>query len=322
MRSLAPLTASGVVALVALAPAVAHADGPPVVKTGLAGSLTPQSASVVGTVNANGLRTRYFFDYGTSKKYGQRTGRQNAGAGATPVAATAGVTGLRSNTTYHYRLVAVNAKGTVRGGNRTFKTPRQPLGFSVALTPNPVVYGAPTVVAGTLGGTGSANRAVQLLQQPWPYTGAWIENGNPQLTDGGGNFSFPLVGLADNSRFQVVTTGANPTRSPVLTADIRLAVTAKTRVRTVNRNTQLRFSGIVRPAQVGTGVAVQRLSLSGKRWITIRGSKTRKDSANFSRYATRARISRSGTYRVWVAPAAGNLTGHYSPSIRIRVRGR
>ena len=89
MRHITPILATST-AILALAPAIAHADGPPAVTTGLAGSLTPQSASVVGTVNANGVKTRYFFDYGTSKKYGMRTARQNAGAGATPLAATAG----------------------------------------------------------------------------------------------------------------------------------------------------------------------------------------------------------------------------------------
>lgn len=319
MRHITPILATGTVAL-AVAPAPAHAAGPPVVTTGLAGSLTPQSASVVGTVNANGVKTRYFFDYGTSRKYGSRTARQNAGAGATPLAATAGISGLRSNTTYHYRLVAVNAKGTSRGADRTFKTPKQPLGFSVALNPNPVLYGAVTAVVGTLGGTGSTNRAVQLQQRAWPYTGPWVPHGNAQLTDAAGNFTFPLVGLAGNSRFRVVTTGDKPTVSATVTADVRLAVTAKTRVRTVNRKSRLRFSGIVRPAQVGTGVAVQRLTSTGRRWVTVRGSKTRRDSVNFSRYATRARITSSGTYRVWVASADGGLTGHYSPSIRIKVR--
>lgn len=319
MRHITPILATGS-AVLALAPAVAHADGPPAVATGLAGSLTPQSASVVGTVNANGLRTRYFFDYGPSRKYGFRTARQNAGAGVTPLAATAGITGLRSNTKYHYRLVAVNAKGTSRGADRTFKTPRQPLGFSVALNPNPVVHGAVTAVVGTLGGTGSTHRAVQLQQRAWPYTGPWIPSGNAQLTDAAGNFDFPLIGLAGNSRFRVVTTNDKPAVSATMTADVRLAVTAKTRVRTVNRRSRLRFSGIVRPAQVGTGVAVQRRTSTGKRWVTVRGSKTRRASVNFSRYATRARIVLSGTYRVWVASADGNLTGHYSPSIRIRVR--
>lgn len=319
MRHITPILATST-AVLALAPAIAHADGPPVVTTGLAGSLTPQSASVVGTVNANGVKTRYFFDYGTSKKYGSRTARQNAGAGATPLAATAGITGLRSNTKYHYRLVAVNAKGTSRGADRTFTTPKQPLGFSVALNPNPFLYGAVTAVVGTLGGTGSTNRAVQLQQRAWPYTGPWIPHGNAQLTDAAGNFNFPLLGLAGNSQFRVVTTNDKPTASAIITADVRLAVTAKTSHRTVNRGSRLRFSGIVRPAQVGTGVAVQRLTSTGKRWVTVRGSKTRQDSVNFSRYATRARITSSGTYRVWVASADGNLTGHYSPSIKIKVR--
>lgn len=319
MRHITPILATST-AVLALAPAIAHADGPPVVTTGLAGSLTPQSASVVGTVNANGVKTRYFFDYGTSKKYGARTARQNVGAGATPLAATAGITGLRSNTKYHYRLVAVNAKGTSRGSDRTFTTPKQPLGFSVALNPNPFLYGAVTAVVGALGGTGSTNRAVQLQQRPWPYTGPWTPHGNAQLTDAAGNFNFPLLGLAGNNQFRVVTTNDKPTVSAIMTADVRLAVTAKTSHRTVNRNARLRFSGIVRPAQVGTGVAVQRLTSTGKRWVTVRGSKTRQDSPNFARYATRARITKSGTYRVWVASADGNLTGHYSPSIKIRVR--
>lgn len=319
MRHITPILATST-AVLALAPAIAHADGPPAVTTGLAGSLTPQSASVVGTVNANGVKTRYFFDYGTSKKYGARTARQNAGAGATPLAATAGITGLRSNTKYHYRLVAANAKGTTRGADRTFTTPKQPLGFSVALNPNPFLYGAVTAVVGTLGGTGSTNRAVQLQQRVWPYTGPWTPTGNAQLTDAAGNFTFPLIGLGGNSQFRVATTNDKATISAIVTADVRLAVTAKTSVRTVNRRARLRFSGIVRPAQVGTGVAVQRLTSTGKRWVTVRGSVTRPDSANFSRYATRARITRSGTYRVWVASSDGNLTGHYSPSIKIRVR--
>lgn len=319
MRHITPILATST-AILALAPAIAHADGPPAVTTGLAGSLTPQSASVVGTVNANGFKTRYFFDYGTSKKYGKRTARQNAGAGATPLAATAGVSGLRSNTKYHYRLVAVNAKGTTRGADRTFKTPKQPLGFSVALNPNPFLYGAVTAVVGTLGGTGSTNRAVQLEQRVWPYTGPWVPSSNVLLTDAAGNFNFPLIGLGSNSQYRVVTTNDKPTISATMTADVRLAVTAKTSVRTVNRGSRLRFSGIVRPAQVGTGVAVQRLSSTGKRWITVHGSKTRQDSVNFSRYATRVRITTPGTYRVWVASADGNLTGHYSPSIKIRVR--
>ncbi len=39
--------------------------------------------------------------------------------------------GLTAATTYHYRLIARNADGTTTGGDRSFKTANQPLGFSL-----------------------------------------------------------------------------------------------------------------------------------------------------------------------------------------------
>lgn len=318
MLRTAPL-AIGVAALAMAVPSLAQAAGPPVVKTGLAGSLTPQSASVVGTVNANGVKTAYFFDYGLTAKYGARTPAQNAGAGETPVAATAGIAGLQPNTKYHYRLVARNAKGVARGANRSFKTPKQPLGFSVAAQPGTFVFGAITMVAGTLGGTGSANRAVQLQHQPWPFQAGFVPVGNVQLTDANGAFNFPIIGLGANTQYRVVTTGDKPVISPVVNANVQVRVTGHTRVRTVNRGSRLRFSGTVRPAHVGVQIGVQRRSSRGN-WITVQGSRTRTGTADYARYATRVKIGSGGTYRVFVKTIDGRNQANYSPSIRIRSR--
>ena len=58
----------------------------------------------------------------------------------------------------------------------------QPLGLSLAATPNPVGIGKPTVLAGTLSGTGNAGRQVVLQSNPFPYTQGFQPTSNIQLT--------------------------------------------------------------------------------------------------------------------------------------------
>jgi hemolysin type calcium-binding protein/purple acid phosphatase-like protein len=94
----------------------------PAVVTGAAGALGPSSASVGGTVDPNGSSTGWWVEYGTSTSYGSRTDTQSAGAGASPVDVSVRLTGLRAGVTYHFRLVASNAIGTGRGGDRSFRT--------------------------------------------------------------------------------------------------------------------------------------------------------------------------------------------------------
>ena len=60
------------------------------------------------------------------------------------------------------------------GGDRTFKTLRQPLGVVLAATPNPAPFNGPTTLAGTLTGTGNANRSVVLQANPFPYTQGFV----------------------------------------------------------------------------------------------------------------------------------------------------
>lgn len=52
----------------------------------------------------------------------------SAGNGTSPVATTANITGLTPNTTYHYRAVAQNTRGTTYGADQTFGFPLVPPG--------------------------------------------------------------------------------------------------------------------------------------------------------------------------------------------------
>ncbi len=82
---------------------------------------------LAGSVNPNGQTTSWYFEYGTSTSYGARTAARNAGSGARPVNVSSSPGGLRRATTYHYRLVAVNASGTGLGSDRTFRTAGPPI---------------------------------------------------------------------------------------------------------------------------------------------------------------------------------------------------
>ncbi|HEY5976701.1 MAG TPA: hypothetical protein VIT85_02495 [Solirubrobacterales bacterium] len=99
---------------------------PPTVSTGSAASVTDTQATLKGTVNPNGLETEYFFEYGTTATYDQITGKTTVPAGASPVNASASISGLTANTTYHFQLVAENDGGTTEGGDKTFTTPAPP----------------------------------------------------------------------------------------------------------------------------------------------------------------------------------------------------
>jgi len=95
----------------------------PGVSTGAATELTPSAAKLSGTVNPKGSPARYRFQFGLTDAYGSQTPYQDAGAGTVGVPATAQITGLQPNTTYHYRLIAVNTGGVMQGLDRTFTTP-------------------------------------------------------------------------------------------------------------------------------------------------------------------------------------------------------
>ena len=104
--------------LAALLLSAVLAQAAPTATTGPAESITTGSAVVTGTVNPGGQPTTYHFEYGTSSSYGLRTPDTDAGSGTADESARATLSGLTSNTTYHYRLVA----GSAEGADRTFQT--------------------------------------------------------------------------------------------------------------------------------------------------------------------------------------------------------
>ncbi|MFH1231029.1 MAG: hypothetical protein V1709_05975 [Planctomycetota bacterium] len=97
---------------------------PPTCTTNSATNVITDTATLNGTVNPNGANvTSCYFDYGTSESYGiSVTVVSLPGSGTIPVSVTANVSSLSISTTYNFRVVATNAKGTTNGNNRTFTT--------------------------------------------------------------------------------------------------------------------------------------------------------------------------------------------------------
>jgi hypothetical protein len=119
-------------------------EGPTVV-TGDApeASLEARAAVLEGTIDPEGVDSSYHFEYGLDQKYGSRTEESDPPEGGSdPVAASAALTGLEPNQTYHYRLVGSNGAGSIVGVDRSFKTLAAPAdigpAFASAITPRSV----------------------------------------------------------------------------------------------------------------------------------------------------------------------------------------
>jgi len=95
----------------------------PIVTTTAVGSITSTGVTLKGTVNANNASTAVTFDYGLTTSYGTNvTATQSPLSGTTTTPVTILISGLIPNTTYHYRVNAVNAGGTTNGTDLTFTT--------------------------------------------------------------------------------------------------------------------------------------------------------------------------------------------------------
>jgi hypothetical protein len=98
----------------------------PAATTGAASAIGATGATISGSADPRGLSGTASFEFGADTAYGQTTAAQ-AVPGA-PSAATAALTGLAPNTTYHYRLVVTTGGGTVRGADGSFTTLATPPG--------------------------------------------------------------------------------------------------------------------------------------------------------------------------------------------------
>jgi plastocyanin len=126
--------------------------GAPAASTGEASAVSESEATLKGTVNPEGKATSYFFNYGTSASYGQKTPEESAGEGSAGEAVSAAVGSLSPGTTYHFQLMAKNTAGTTLGTDRTFTTVAAP--------------GPPIASTGVASGVGEAEATLKGTVNP------------------------------------------------------------------------------------------------------------------------------------------------------------
>ena len=92
----------------------------PTVTTESATDVTTTTATLNGTVNANGISTTAWFEYGSiSGSYGSKSNTK-AVTGSTDTTVSASISGLTAGTTYYYRIAAQNSIGTSYGKEMSF----------------------------------------------------------------------------------------------------------------------------------------------------------------------------------------------------------
>ncbi len=135
--------------------------GAPTATTTAATAITVSSATLNGTVSANGASTIVTFDYGTTTSYTTHTAATQSPVSTNGAAVSLPVTGLSCGTLYHFQVRANNGTGgDILGGDQMFTTSACPAGAPTATT---TAATAITVSGATLNGTVSANGASTIV---------------------------------------------------------------------------------------------------------------------------------------------------------------
>lgn len=289
---------------------------PPAVSTQGATSVKPTSVTLTARVNPRGQATNVVFEYGTSTAYGATTAAVSAGSGTSTRTVRATVSGLKANTRYQYRVVATNATGTARGGNRSVVTLRAPTSASLSV-PRSVRWNGSVTVTGQLRGSGIGGAPVALERSDFPYLTGYREVAR-QNASRSAAYRFTVGPLFSAVRLRVVTRTTISVTSPAVQVNNRVAPGIQ--VGGGNRRSVV-LTGAINPAVPNARISVQRRGRSG-RWSRIATATGQPLAGKRTRYRVRiARTARASYVRVAVVPNDGGEHAN-GASRALRVAGR
>jgi hypothetical protein len=198
------------------------------------------------------------------------------------------------------------------------KPPKPPAGgktgISIAVNPNPVVFGRTSAVSGKL--TGSPGAVVVDIQaNPYPYTG-WSTI-KTVTSDAKGSYNSGPLSFAVNNSVRAVAHTSPPRTSTTVFVSVRKRLTLSVGDSTPARGQRVRFSGFAYPQHDGRTVYIQRRSSSGS-WVTIAKTRLVDDGDTRSKFRRRIRVLRDGVFRAKVSKDADHGVG-ISPRRTLRV---
>jgi uncharacterized protein YegP (UPF0339 family) len=249
--------------------------GPPLVRTGAAVEIGSSSARPTGSVNPQGRRTTWYFEYGRTTRYGSRTPSTSTGAAFADHNVSVSISRLRTAATYHFRLVARNDVGTTRGADVTFRT----AGVTLSARARRVVFGRAVMLSGRVP-TGLSGESVTLFA-------AAFRKGSPRavatvVTGPGGVWRWPARPRIRTS----YTASWNGVTSRAMRIGVRPAVSFR-------RVGRARFTTRVRAARsfAGRVAKLQRRTSTGS-WRTVKRVRLNRRSAAVFRARLRPGTSR------------------------------
>jgi hypothetical protein len=278
----------------------------PSVRTGAAQNVGPTTATLTGAVDRRGRSATWYFEYGTTTRYGTRTPTRSvpSGSGARNVAAS--LTRLTPGTTYHYRLVSTSDAGTGRGADATFTT----VGVTLTTPALLVVYGRGLTLSGSIP-IRRAGETVTIFAQP--FGEGSFRSVATVLTAADGTWRY----LARPRIRTSYLASWNGGRSGAKEVGVRPAVALR---RTAAGLLVTRVTGA--RSFAGRFVQLQRRTVSG-RWVTIKRLRLNKRSAATFRPVTfRAALPRGATSTLRIAisvnQAGAGYLGGFSRTILFR----
>jgi len=310
----------------ALSPSIAHAakplTGPPLVTTGGVTQVRGTAGTLLGAINPRGAATTYEFQYGATPGYGAQSAVAVLPAGVAKVKVGKTVLGLLPG--YHYRLVATNAFGTRNGRDRVVVAKASRLKFAIAKASVPTIFKDGFTLSGTLTGTKSANRSIELQQSPFPFLLPFAVLGTPISTNAFGAFSFHVSSLTASTQFRVSTLDPRPLFSPVVTQQVAPRVVLK--VRSSGQRGLVRLYGTVTPAEVGAKVLFQlrkparpgrseKASERTTKFATRDSTVVKRATKTFSRFSAVVSVRTTGRYRAAVQVKKGPLVAGASATL-------
>ena len=182
--------------------------------------------------------------------------------------------------------------------------------LTISAEDSPISFGSSTTIRGRLKSSPvQSNVPVLLQQKPSPYTGDF-ETVDTTTTNGKGAYSF-RISPDVSSRYRT-TTAAPQAFSKEVQVEVRVKVVLRLSDRTPRAGERVKFRGTVGPEHDGHLVYVQRRVRGGK-WRTAKKVALQDAGDELSRFATRIRVRRDGTYRAKVFHDADHADGTSRP---------
>ncbi|WP_028580987.1 beta strand repeat-containing protein [Desulfogranum japonicum] len=172
--------------------------------------VTTTGATLKGIVNPLSEETTVHFEYGGTSAYGfSLSADQSPVSGDVDTEVTTQVTGLSANITYHYRVVATNAYGTVYGDDTTFFTSAQ---AAPSVTTGAATFSF-TVNSATLNGSVTANNSEATITFEYGTTTAYgttvTANQSPVVGTAETQVSKNISGLTPDTTYHYRVVGTN-----------------------------------------------------------------------------------------------------------------